>query len=365
MKILVLDTIHGGAVLAEALLRHGDEVVAVDVYRGGIPSVEEVQAAGYDIITAPVHLDPAFPLLSAGIPVISHHEMTARLAKEYTPRLIEITGAEGKTTTAFAIASILPGRGVLHTSTGTFLCPEMEMLFRKSITPASLLFALDAAERKGAEWVVAEESIGVSGTGVLGILTSEKDYPIASEKKSALEAKLKSLEKCSHVIFPADVSAAVTASGCRINSAAGSFENPLVAIPVYQNALKTAAAAAEYLGVSAEPLADFSAVVGRMNVIVEDGITILDNSNSGTNAENTKAAAKYLESITHKPIVLVIGEGAHAVCEGFKHMDEAAAGEFAAVVLSNGRAFEEGKAEGLALAKEHDAALLLAVKMWR
>lgn len=365
MKILVLDTIHGGAVLAEALLRHGDEVVAVDVYRGGVPSVSEVESEGYDFITAPVHLDPDFPLLKTKIPVISHHEMTGILAKDYQIPLIEITGAEGKTTTAFAIAAMMPGKGILHTSAGTFLCPEMELLFRKSITPASLLFALDAAKKKGASWVVAEESIGVSGAGILGVLTSEKDYAIGAGKKSAFCSKEESLQRCKQTLTPSDVSKIVSVDGDKIISPAGVFKNQLTEIPVYQTALKIAAAAATILGVAAEPLEHFKAVAGRMALEVVDGITVLDNANSGTTAKNTLAAAEYLRRVSNKPIVLVIGEGGHAVCEGFKDRETVASFDFARVINADGEPFEELKAKGVAAAKECNAALLLAVKMWR
>ena len=80
MKVLVLDTIHGGTILAEALLRNGDDVDALDVYRGVGLTPEEAASRKYDLITSPVHLDPAYSLLDTKTPVISHHEMTRRLA---------------------------------------------------------------------------------------------------------------------------------------------------------------------------------------------------------------------------------------------------------------------------------------------
>ena len=43
MRVLVLDTIHGGAVLAEALVRKGDDVDAVDVYRGKMMSADDAE----------------------------------------------------------------------------------------------------------------------------------------------------------------------------------------------------------------------------------------------------------------------------------------------------------------------------------
>ena len=108
MHVLVLDTIHGGEDIAEALRQRGDTVDAVDVYRGtGVP--ESVAASRrYDLVTAPVHLIPSHPLLAKS-PVKTHHEMVRELV--VPPRIsVEITGARGKTTTAFALAHLMTDR---------------------------------------------------------------------------------------------------------------------------------------------------------------------------------------------------------------------------------------------------------------
>ncbi len=151
MRILVLDTIHGGCGIGRAFARAGNTVEMVDVYRGTTPEAAERAALEtYDLVVAPVHLDPAHPLLagrSASEPVISHHEAVRQLLSGHVPRpMIEITGAQGKTTTAHALAHLLPGPGVLHTSTGTYAMPGRRLLFKKSITPASVLEAAEKAE---------------------------------------------------------------------------------------------------------------------------------------------------------------------------------------------------------------------------
>jgi len=180
MRILVLDTIHGGAELAGVLRGSGYQVDEVDVYRGrgGIP-VEVALKRSYNLVTAPVHLDPDHPLLQRHSPAISHHEMVGRIiGGRRTPQLfIEITGARGKTTTAHALASLLPGPGILHTSTGTYRYPEQTHLWKRSITPASLIPAAHEARRIGG-WLIAEESLGVTGAGDVAVLTSPEDYPI-------------------------------------------------------------------------------------------------------------------------------------------------------------------------------------------
>ncbi|MDD1666891.1 MAG: coenzyme F430 synthase, partial [Methanomicrobiales archaeon] len=114
MEILVLDTIHGGTDLATHLERSGHRADTVDVYRGeqGI-SPEEAAMRRYDLLVAPVHLDPGYPLLSTiQAPRITHHLAVRMLLAGKTPRpMIEVTGARGKTTTAHAIAHGLEGPG--------------------------------------------------------------------------------------------------------------------------------------------------------------------------------------------------------------------------------------------------------------
>ncbi len=57
---------------------------------------------------------------------------------------------------------------------------------------------------------------------------------------------------------------------------------------------------------------------GRLSAEKRDGILIVDNSNSGTSAETTEAAASYARAIsTGGWITLVIGEEDRTVCEGF------------------------------------------------
>ncbi|HJJ50126.1 MAG TPA: coenzyme F430 synthase [Methanocorpusculum sp.] len=381
MKVLVLDTIHGGTILAEALLRNGDDVDALDVYRGVGLTPEEAASRNYDLITAPVHLDPAYPLLNTKTPVISHHEMTRRLVGPLPNTVIEVTGAKGKTTTCFAIASLFSTKGLLHTSRGTYVYPEETLLWKKSITPASVLLATGGAKTQHAEWVVAEVSAGVTGIGTLGVLTSAEDYPIAAGKNSALAAKLASLERCKTVLVPKGVPLQkgwhviddlVRVEGATLSWDGGSFTNPLLSLAGYRESLKCAAAAALLLGLDPKKLADFTAIEGRMQYYLEEGVPVLDNANSGTTRENTLAAADYLRSLVpDKKIVLVIGEEHKAVCEGFldeaiqKTIHDIAPIQTISVSRSGDLSFAESKAQAISAAKEHNAAVLLAVKTWR
>jgi UDP-N-acetylmuramyl pentapeptide synthase len=337
MHILVLDTIHGGYAIGEAFSARGDHVDCVDVYRGkSVIDVPTAIAGTYDLIVAPVHLDPDHPLLKARqAPVISHHDAVRQLLGENAPQpMIEITGARGKTTTAHALACLIPGAGILHTSTGTYRFPGKEWISQSSITPASVLAAVKLA-REIHGWLIAEESLGVTGAGTLSIITSDCDYVFAAGKKSALAAKIESAKHARHLLLSegieavcsglvshlediavsSDIECCFTSSG--IN---GRFSNPLLAVPGYRTPLMLAAAAAVILGLDPGPLSSFEALPGRMSLSYENGLLVVDNANSGTNAETTIEAARYARRVSgNEAITLVIGQlaGDGAVCEGF------------------------------------------------
>ncbi len=384
MRVLVLDTIHGGADLAAALRDAGHEADAVDVYRGktGIP-VDEALVRTYDLVTAPVHLDPDHPLIRRHGPAVSHHEAVQRILGDRLPHpFIEITGARGKTTTGHALAALLPGPGILHTSTGTYRYPERELLWKKSITPASLLPAAREAERIGG-WLVAEESLGVTGAGDVAVLTSAEDYPIAAGKKRAITEKCRLLSRARTAVLPPGIDLAggiradeiVSFDGpvCRYNGfgVTGTFANPLSTLAGYRMPLALAAATACVLGIDPSPLAGFSALPGRMVARREGDLLIVDNANSGTNMATTIEAARYARELSGGgPLTLVIGEEARAVCEGFCPEDIrrtiAAVNPTATVPVGEGHPAATLDA-GLDIARSITpaGAIILAVKTWR
>jgi UDP-N-acetylmuramyl pentapeptide synthase len=247
--------------------------------------------------------------------------------------MIEITGARGKTTTAFALAHAMQGPGVLHTSAGTFQYPSRKLLWKKSITPASVIAAAaKACEING--WLIAEESLGVTGAGSLAVITSSEDYPCAGGKKSALSEKLKSVKNCSRVLLaqsPDPESGAMvhlgdiarcTGTECHIDTGTlkATFHNPLLLLDAYRTSLTLAGAAACLMGIDPAPLSTFLPVEGRMTVRQLGDVTVVDNSNSGTTSASTLEAARYAREVSKiEDITLVIGqeEGDGAVCEGF------------------------------------------------
>lgn len=248
--------------------------------------------------------------------------------------MIEITGAQGKTTTAHALGSLMKGPGILHTSTGTYRFPEKQLISQSSITPGSVLAAVSLAQEING-WLIAEESLGITCAGTLGIITSAMDYSFAAGKKTALMAKIASAKDCSHLLLAENITATALKQGVHIEdvatcegsdcslSLAGktcSFSNPLLTLPGYHSPLMLAAAAAMMLGRDPGPLSSFSALPGRMSVSYEQGVMVVDNANSGTNFATTVQAAQYARSKSGKEaITLVIGQmgGDGAVCEGF------------------------------------------------
>ncbi|MFZ0004679.1 coenzyme F430 synthase [Methanoregula sp.] len=338
MRILVLDTIHGGNRIGAAFAEAGNTVDIVDVYRGSTPEVaQRAKNTTYDLVVSPVHLDPEHPLVCRRRePVISHHDAVRQLLCGNVPSpMIEITGAQGKTTTAHALAHLLTGPGVLHTSTGTYEMPEKRLIFKKSITPASVLDAAQkAVSMRG--WLIAEESLGVTGAGDLAIITSPDDYLCAAGKKSALKEKAASAQKSRRLLMAVSLETgkssnivklddivSVSGASCTlsVDGRSGSFTNQLLSTPGYRVPLTLAGAAAIMLGYDPSLLDTFTGIPGRMSVMKQDNILIIDNANSGTTAETTIDAARYARMSAGSPgITLVIGtvKGDGAVCEGFK-----------------------------------------------
>jgi hypothetical protein len=389
MDILVLDTIHGGREIALQLEEMGHAVDAVDVYR------EQNQPArpAYDLIVAPVHLDPDHPYLA--IPAkrtITHHEAVAWILWDCIPHpFVEITGARGKTTTAHALAGVIEGPGILHTSQGTYLYPDRVLLWKRSITPASVIPAAREARARGA-WLIAEESLGVTGAGDLAILTAEEDYPIGAGKKHAIKEKqrLCAGSPCVAAVreFPGpeqvvsiDQVTRVEGECCTYSwqGSEGSFCNPLLAFEGYRTPLRLAATAACLLGASPLPLGSFRAVEGRMMVERVKDRLVVDNANSGTNRDTTLEAACYArKKEPQAPLTLVIGEVSRTVCEGFAvpEIEETIrliAPEHLILVGERARMLAERYAcphtdtleEGRTMAEKNAGSLVLAVKCWR
>jgi hypothetical protein len=241
----------------------------------------------------------------------------------------------------------------------------------------------------------------VTGAGDLAIITSPHDYRCAANRKSALAVKVASAQESRQLLCAPGVPSGghpdainlddvVSVAGDRCTIAAagrsGTFTSPLLGLPGYRVPLALAGTAAVLLGCDPAPLSAFPGVPGRMAVRKERGIPVIDNANSGTNAETTIEAARYARACAGSPaITLVIGtvRGDGAVCEGF------APGQILAAIrtirprtliwVGDPPEREEipdlpaidavcetlEEAERCALEKTQTGAVVLAVKTWR
>jgi len=219
-KVVVLDLTHGGIPIAKKLASLGNEVFAVDVYNTIDPNLLQelknkytitcskapLPVSEFDFLIAPVHLDPAYPMLAearaAGVRILSHHEIVGIILKS-DPRLsdkrvVEVTGVKAKTSTSSLLADMLSRNSdvVLHTSRGLELWKTGNSSILKrglSITPGSILVAVEEVFEAGLspDFFVFEISIGGTGSADLGILTTlSPDYGIANNKALASDAKL-------------------------------------------------------------------------------------------------------------------------------------------------------------------------------
>lgn len=219
-KLAVLDLTHGGIPIAKVLAAAGSKVTGIDVYGtvdpGLLTELEEkygihcsktsLPASGFDFLVAPVHLDPAYPMLAEARAeekrVLSHHEIVGKILKD-DPRLsgiktVEVTGVKAKTSTASLLADMLSRRFgvVLHTSRGLeYWKGGISSLISRglSITPGSILVAVEKVFEAGfmPDFFIFEISIGGTGTADFGVLTTlSPDYGIANNTSLASEAKL-------------------------------------------------------------------------------------------------------------------------------------------------------------------------------
>lgn len=402
-RIAVLDLTHGGAVIARKLKKITGSVTAIDVYRklgpelldeleneGIKTSRESLKASDFDFIVAPVHLDSNYPLLldaaANKISVLSHHQVVGQILslsgydlKNKT--LIELTGTKAKTSTAILLADILSkekkvishtSRGLEDWSTGTIIRKGL------SITPASILTALDAVDNAGIEFdvFISEISLGGTGSADIGIITTiANDYKIANNTRLASDAKrrmildarpgsvlvvnndaLRFFGACRRDINVISFTDSVNAS-CNVYYESLDAKGGTIAyflgnkhgkihirevadydITSYKTAFVCATAAALALDIDASAiertLLEFKGAQGRMTKKSLDGRILIDNSNSGMDIRTAEKALDYSKNEGRR-IVMVLGEEAKEVCEGLdpsgvdrfihKHINELAA----------------------------------------
>ncbi|MCS7144479.1 MAG: coenzyme F430 synthase [Archaeoglobaceae archaeon] len=215
-KALVVDMTHGGKVLCEELLKRDCEVYAFDnhktlkkeelekLIKNGIrvfSEEKELKVEDFDVIIVQ-HADPAMRLFSSalelGVPVISHARAVGIILSEIksSKKIIEITGTNGKTTTANMILKILNDHGysaLIHDSLSTRVSMDSgDILLAEglSITPANALRAFRLAEGLDFDYAIFEVSLGGTGAGDVGVVTGIYENYKASFFKNAFNSKL-------------------------------------------------------------------------------------------------------------------------------------------------------------------------------
>ncbi len=339
-RVAVLDTIHGGAVIARRMVESGLQAEAIEVYHH-IPDL-----TGFDLVVAPVHLAPGNPALSqarrAKKRIITHHQAVGELlgGKEMPAmEVFEVTGTHSKTSTALLLAMILSWqkRVLSHTTRGLEIWQHGKAcLVEKglSITPGNMICATEAAKAQGAQALICEVSLGGTGLADYGIITSlSGDYPIANATKWASTAKLQMLSLAKNgakilanidARLSPDVSfgrgGSIYAKQDRLITAKEEVHldlGPDLDFLGYETAIAAAAAAAELAGIPknmiAMALSGFDGFSGRMKIKRLSNQTFYDNSNSGLKVRDV---ARALDRACGRDLVVVVGEESFTVCEG-------------------------------------------------
>jgi len=213
-RIAVLDLTHGGDVIARKLKNIAASVAGIDVYNTLTPDELEaletegirtskapLKARDFDILITPVHLDPNYPMLAEAkknnIPIVSHHAAVGEIlsGRQKDGIIIEITGTRAKTSTALLLAEMLSRekKVVSHTSRGVEDWSARRIIKQGlSITPASILPAMEAIDENGLkpDVIIFEVSLGGTGSADIGVITTiADDYKIANNTRLASDAK--------------------------------------------------------------------------------------------------------------------------------------------------------------------------------
>ncbi len=435
-RIAILDLTHGGIVLARKFKNISGLVTAIDVYgtldSGKLEDLEKegiktsrksLNAADFDVIVAPVHLDIGYPMLleaaASNVPVISHHQAVGYILSGYDIRnkiLVELTGTRAKTSTAVLLADILSRkkRVVSHTSRGLEDWSTGKLLRKGlSITPASILSALEDVQEAGIKYdiFIAEISLGGTGRADVGIITTiANNYPIANNTRLASDAKrriildaksgsslvvnndaLRFFGVCRRDIKIISFTDSVNAScnvyyenidekGGIISYFIGNKHGKIhingtqyYDITSYKTAFVCASAATLAMGVDHKnienTLAEFKGAEGRMNKKILNGKMLIDNSNSGMDIRSAEKALEYALKEKGK-IIMILGEEAKEVCEGLdpagvrsfmdKHLED-----LAVLILVGERmkVFAEINSRAVCYAKDLKAGMDLAMSL--
>jgi coenzyme F430 synthetase len=339
-RVAVLDTIHGAAIIARRMVDSGLQAEAFEVYHH-TPDLSD-----YDLVAAPVHLDPGNPAFSqakkAQKKIITHHQAVGELLggrDDPAMEVFEVTGTHSKTSTALLLAMMLSWQKKVlsHTTRGLEIWQDGKAsLVEKglSITPGNVIRATEAARAQGASALICEISLGGTGLADYGIITGlSGDYPIANATKWASTAKLQMLSLAksgAKILANTDARLSPDVSFARGGSVYAKrnsliFAKEEVRLDLgqdldflgYETAIAAAAAAANLAGIPKSMIAmalfSFDGFSGRMKIKRLPNQTFFDNSNSGLKVRDV---ARALDRACGSDLVVVAGEESETVCEG-------------------------------------------------
>ncbi len=391
MKVLILDMVHGGKVLAKSYLDRGCEVTAVDVYKitpndilkdirhMGARVADEVPAEHFDLVAMPCHCPDSFIGAATYGRRIFFSEAVRDMISDRRFR-IEITGVKGKTSTCYVLAHILSltGRKVyLHTSRGMgpYAMGKHFITELKSIAPPMLL-TLPKGEY---DVMVCEVSLGGSGKAdIAGITNLLENYGIARNTRTAESGKKDVLCDGINVVPEAEkgiwdkYGKPLRTYGRRV-AVAGKpeFGRPLAVSVAYRgehavelrpdylalqylDAMDMALEICDAMDVPAETVLEglrtFPGVPGRGEVSVEGGVRYLRDRNPGVShmsVERTFSCLKEMGALDDA--VLIIDPVSRKVCD---KMDKDLIADVAAkygvpMIVTDGKGSAEDVPEGM------------------
>lgn len=202
MRVLILDMVHGGDLLARRHAAEGDDVTCVDVYgicpqslKDELRSMEirvadSVPAGAYDVTVMPKHCPQSFIGDADPGRILTFSQDVSRFIEDGRFR-IEVTGVKGKTSACYLIAMMLHDSGrrvLLHTSRGEGPWTDSGHRIERKVSIAPpYLMTLAAGDYDA---VVCEVSLGGSGRADIACITNlVEDYGIARNTFRASEAK--------------------------------------------------------------------------------------------------------------------------------------------------------------------------------
>jgi UDP-N-acetylmuramyl pentapeptide synthase len=339
-KVAVLDTIHGGAVIARRMVESGLQAEAFEVYH------HTPNLADFDLVVAPVHLAPDNPALAQAKKgkkkIITHHQAVGELLRgneDPAMEVFEVTGTHSKTSTALLLALMLSQQKKVlsHTTRGLEIWQEGKARLLKkglSITPGNVIHATEVAKAQGVQALICEISLGGTGLADYGILTSlSGDYLIANATKWASTAKLQMLtlaKSGAKLLANSDASLSPDVSfgrGGRVYARPDKliYAKEEVHLDLgedldflgYETAIAGAAAAADLAGIArseiVQALSGFDGFSGRMKIKRLPNQTFFDSSNSGLKVRDV---ARALDRASGCDLFVVVGEDSETVCEG-------------------------------------------------